>query len=177
MHRDVSFLLKLWPMRSNKYNQYACLEIKIGWCSTSCNKFDTTCDAILAFQICNLQGANIINSPKAFGELQTLLSPPSSSSPSYHSICILFSLLFAIPQKFLLPLVSLRFPYFAMALIDSTWPSLPKLALTCSNLPKLALTFPNLPKITQTFPKSPKLGSAWLSLALVILLSQCTGAC
>ena len=59
-----------------------------------------------------------------------------------------------------------------MALIDSTWPGLPKLALTCSNLPKLALTFPNLPKlaltfpnlpkITQTFPKSPKLGLAQL---------------
>ena len=52
-----------------------------------------------------------------------------------------------------------------MALIDSTWPGLPKLALTCPN-------FPNLHKITQTW-----LGSAWLSLALVISLSQCTGAC
>ena len=63
-----------------------------------------------------------INSPKAFGEFQTLLSPPPpppSSSP--HSICIPFSLLFAIPQKFLLPLGSLSF-YFAMFSILSALP-------------------------------------------------------
>ena len=56
-----------------------------------------------------------INSPKAFGEFQTLLSPPPPPSPpssSPHSICIPFSLLFAILQKFLLPLGSLRFPQF-----------------------------------------------------------------
>ena len=59
----------------------------------------------------------VINSPKAFGEFQTLLSPPSSPSPSPHSICILFSLLFAIPQKFLLPLGSLRFPQVPLVFI------------------------------------------------------------
>ena len=31
--------------------------------------------------------------------------------------------------------------------------------------------------IDSTWPSLPKLGSAWLSLALVISLSQCTGAC
>ena len=54
----------------------------------------------------------IFNSPKAFGEFQTLLSPPSPPPSPHHSIFIPFSMLFAIPQKFLLPLGSLRFPQF-----------------------------------------------------------------
>ena len=81
----------------------------------------------------------IFNSPKAFGEFQTLVSPPPN-----HSIFVPFSLPFALTQKFF----QFHF-YFAMAPIDSTWPSLPKLALTFPNLPKLGLAqfgFGDFPK-------------------------------
>ena len=57
----------------------------------------------------------IFNSPKAFGEFQTLVSPPPN-----HSIFVPFSLPFALTQKF----CQFHF-YFTMA-YDSTWPSLPK---------------------------------------------------
>ena len=103
---------------------------------------------------------DIFNSPKAFGEFKTLLSPPPSPSP-HHSNFYSFFLFF-------LPLFS-HLHNFAMTSIDSTWP---KLALTCPNLSKLAQTCPNLPKLAQTCPNL-----AWLSLALVISLSQCTRAC
>ena len=77
---------------------------------------------------------------------------------------------------FFLPLLSICFVL--------TCPIFPKLAQTCLNLPKLA------PKLAQTCPILPfllfllfykkmwlKKVLAELSLALVISLSQCTGAC
>ena len=79
----------------------------------------------------------VINSPKAFGEFQTLLSPPPSPSPS--------------PLKFLFSflILSAFFPNFLICCLLHTCPNLPKLAQTCPNLPKLAQTYPNLPIIAQ----------------------------
>ena len=74
--------------------------------------------------ICGLKKyPTIFNSPKAFGEFKTLLSPPSPPSSPHHSNFYSFFLFF-LPLFF-------HLHNFAMTSIDSTWP---KLALTCPNL-------------------------------------------
>ena len=55
-----------------------------------------------------------------FGEFQILLSLPSSPSPPDHSIFSAFLCHLHLPRSFFKD-----FFYFAMAPIDSTWPSLP----------------------------------------------------
>ena len=72
---------------------------------------------------------SVINSPKAFGGFQTLLSPPPSPSPPQ------------LPLKFWFPFLFLSayFPIFQIFC----------LVLTCSILSKFVQTFPNLPKLAQ----------------------------
>ena len=91
---------------------------------------------LLMIQKMTIHYFRLFNSPKAFGEFKTLLSPPSPPPSPHHSNFYSFFLFF-------LPLFS-HLHNFAMTSIDSTWP---KLALTCPNLPKLAQTW---------------LGSVWL---------------
>ena len=82
--------------------------------------------------ICGLKKyPTIFNSPKAFGEFKTLLSPPpssSSSSPSSPS-----------PLKFLFPflILSAFSPIFLICCLVKTCPNLPKLAQNCPNFPFL----------------------------------------
>ena len=89
---------------------------------------------------------------------------------SHHSICVSFWFCLVLTCQNLSKHVQ-------------TCPNLPKLAQTCPDLPKLAQNYPKLPKIVQN-SFSPILSFLWikkglacLTLALVISLSQCTGAC
>ena len=62
---------------------------------------------------------DLFNSPKAFGEFWILLSPP----PPDHSIFSPFLFYLHFPRSYFKVL------FCALAPIDSTWPSLPKLGL------------------------------------------------
>ena len=99
--------------------------------------------------------------------------------PSLAQLCPAWDLTFSssLTTKIFVPF----FSTFLICCLVLTCPNLPKLAKNCPNLPKIVQICPNLPFLLffHCFNKKMWLKKvlAWLNLALVISLSQCTRAC